>query len=239
VGSGNISGLVSSTSAATSSRLRLTRLDGGEVLIFESTEFFRVNTGIASGHNGLLPIAMNVEQGLRTGTVTVVPNIAGRDTLVARVGDQAYVLDAGNGEWGLYLYDGTSWVQLGNQDSSTVDAKTMTTTFTMPTVGFGNSTTNVLGNISPGRKIVSVSMEIDTPFSGYSGNILPNIEVGTLSQPAQFVASSANDLTDTTEFYVNPEYVYPASNSQDLQIRVRCNHYGATSGNVTVKLTYV
>jgi hypothetical protein len=239
VGTGNISGLAASTSAATTSRLRLTRSDGGEVLIFESTEFFRVNTGVASGHNGLLPIAMNVEQGLRTGTVTVVPNIAGRDTLVARVGDQAYVLDAGNGEWGLYLYDGTSWVQLGNQDSSTVDAKTMTTTFTMPTVGFGNSTTNVLGNISPGRKIVSVSMEIDTAFSGYSGNILPHIEVGTISQPAQFVGSSANDLTDTTEFYVNPEYVYPASNSQDLQIRVRCNHYQSTSGNVTVKLTYV
>jgi hypothetical protein len=149
VGTGNISGLVSSTSAATSSRFRLTRSDGGEGLIFESTEFFRVNTGVASGHNGLLPIAMNVEQGLRTGTVTVVPNIAGRDTLVARVGDQAYVLDAGNSEWGLYLYDGTSWVQLGNQDSSTVDAKTMTTTFTMPAVGFGNSTTNLLGNISP------------------------------------------------------------------------------------------
>jgi hypothetical protein len=128
---------------------------------------------------------------------------------------------------------------LGNKDSSTVDAKTMTTTFTMPAVGFGNSTTQVLGNISPGRKIVSVSMELNTAFSGYTGNILPNVEVGTAADQDMFVDDVSNDLTDISAQIVHPEYVYPATSSQDLQIRVRCNHYRATSGNVIVKLTYV
>jgi hypothetical protein len=240
VGNSNISGLPAATSATIGEILVLTRDDGGEILIYEDTEFLRVNTGITSGHTGMYPLALNVEQGIRTGSTTVVANISARDALSAQVGDQAYVLNAGNGEWGIYLYDGTSWVQLGNQDSSTVDAKTMTTTFTMPVAGFGNSTTNTLGNISPGRKIVSVSMEIDTAFSGYAGNILPNIEVGTIADQDIFVADVSNDLTDSTvDFIVHPEYVYPASNSQDLQIRVRCNHYQSTSGNVTVKLTYV
>jgi hypothetical protein len=239
VGAGNVSGLPASTSATGARRLVLTRSDGGEILIFESTEFFRVGTGVASGHNGMYPLAMNIERGLRSAGTSVVANIAARDALNPQIGDQAYVLNAGTGEWGLYVYNGSAWVQVANADSATTDAKTMITTFTMPAVGFGNSTTNTLGNISPGRKITSVSFDVHTAFSGYSGNIIPNIEVGVLGQPAQFVASSANDLTDTTEFYVNPEYVYPASNSQDLQIRVRCNHYGATSGNVTVKLTYV
>jgi len=239
VGSGNVSGLPASTSATGARRLVLTRSDGGEILIFEGTEFFRVGTGVASGHNGMYPLAMNIERGLRSAGTSVVANIAARDALNPQIGDQAYVLNAGTGEWGLYVYNGSAWVQVANADSATTDAKTMITTFTMPAVGFGNSTTNTLGNISPGRKITSVSFDVHTAFSGYSGNIIPNIEVGVLGQPAEFVASSANDLTDTTEFYVNPEYVYPASNSQDLQIRVRCNHYGATSGNVTVKLTYV
>ena len=239
VGAGNVSGLPASTSATGARRLVLTRSDGGEILIFESTEFFRVGTGVASGHNGMYPLAMNIERGLRSAGTSVVANIAARDALNPQIGDQAYVLNAGTGEWGLYVYNGSAWVQVANADSATTDAKTMITTFTMPAVGFGNSTTNTLGNISPGRKITSVSFDVHTAFSGYSGNIIPNIEVGLLGQPAEFVASSANDLTDTTEFYVNPEYVYPASNSQDLQIRVRCNHYGATSGNVTVKLTYV
>jgi len=239
VGAGNVSGLPASTSATGARKLVLARSDGGEILIFESTEFFRVGTGVASGHNGMYPLAMNIERGLRSAGTTVVANIAARDALSPQIGDQAYVLNAGTGEWGLYVYNGSAWVQVANADSATTDAKTMITTFTMPAVGFGNSTTNTLGNISPGRKITSVSFDVHSAFSGYSGNIIPNIEVGVLGQPAQFVASSANDLTDTTEFYVNPEYVYPASNSQDLQIRVRCNHYQASAGNVTVKLTYV
>ncbi len=239
VGASNISGLPASVAATTTNRLQLTRSDGGEILIYEGTEYFRINTGIASGHTGMYPLALNVEEGLRSGTVRVVSNIAARDALNPLAGDQAYVLNAGTGEWGLYVYDGSDWVQVANADSATTDAKTLTTTFTMPAAGFGNSTTNTLGNISPGRKITSVSFEVHTAFSGYSGNIIPNIEVGTLGQPAEFVASDTNDLRETTEFYVNPEYVYPASNSQDLQIRVRCNHYQSSAGNVTVKLTYV
>jgi hypothetical protein len=239
VGTANVSGLPASTSATGARKLVLARSDGGEILIYEGTEFFRVGTGVASGHNGMYPLAMNIERGLRSAGTTVVANIAARDALSPQTGDQAYVLNAGNGEWGLYVYNGTSWVQVANADSATTDAKTMITTFTMPAVGFGNSTTNVLGNISPGRKITSVSFDVHTAFSGYSGNITPNIEVGVLATPAQFVAADANDLREATEFYVNPEYVYPASNSQDLQIRVRCNHYQSTSGNVTVKLTYV
>ena len=187
----------------------------------------------------MYPLALNVEEGIRSGSTRVVTNIAARDALSVQVGDQAYVLNAGNGEWALYLYNGSSWIQISNQDSSTVDAKTLTTTFTMPAVGFGNSTTNTLGNISPGRKITGISFQINTPFSGYAGVTLPNIEIGTVANASLFVNSSRSDLTDSVEFMINPEYLYPASNSQDLQIRARCNHYQSSAGNVTVKLTYV
>ncbi len=239
VGASNVSGLPASTSATGARKLKLSRSDGGEILIYEGTEFFRVGTGVASGHNGMYPLAMNIERGLRSAGTSVVANIAARDALNPQTGDQAYVLNAGNGEWVLYVYNGSAWVQVANSDSATTDAKTMTTTFTMPAAGFGNSTTNTLGNISPGRKITSVSFEVHTSFSGYTGNIIPNIEVGTISNASLFVNSTTNDLTDITEFYVNPEYVYPATETQDIQIRVRCNHYRSSAGNVTVKLTYV
>lgn len=240
VGPSNISGLPASTAATNAAKLRLTRSNGGEILIYEDSTLWQDQTGIFSGHTGSLPLAMNIEQGVRTGGTTVVANIAARDALQPAAGDQAYVVNKGDGEWGLYLYTGSAWEMLGNKDSSTVDAKTMTTTFTMPAVGFGNSTTNTLGNISPGRKIVSVSIEVHTAFSGFSGNIAPNIEVGTVADQDMFVDDVSNDLRDSTaDFIVHPEYVYPASSSQDMQIRVRCNHYRSTSGNVTVKLTYV
>lgn len=240
VGASNISGLPAFTAATNASVIQLTRSNGGEILIYEDSTLWQDQTGIFSGHTGSLPLAMNIEQGVRTGGTTVVATIEARNALQPAAGDQAYVVNKGDGEWGLYLYTGSTWEMLGNKDSSTVDAKTLTTTFTMPVSGFGNSTTQTLGNISPGRKIVSVSMEIHTAFSGYTGNILPNIEVGTIADQDLFVDDISNDLTDSSvDFIVHPEYVYPVTNSQDLQIRVRCNHYQATAGNVTVKLTYV
>ena len=154
--------------------------------------------------------------------------------------DQAYVTNKGDGEWGLYLYTGSSWVEVSNQDSATVDAKTLTTTFNMPVGGFGTSTTQNLGNISPGRKIQTISIDVNTTFTGHSGRE-PNIEIGTQADPDVYCDSPSNDLTASAgdTFICNPEYQYPATETQDQTIRARCNHYGASAGNVTIKLTYI
>jgi len=239
VGASNISGLPATTAATNADKLRLTRDDGGEILIFEDSTLFQDQTGIFSAHTGSVTLAMNIEQGVRTGGTTVVGSTSARDALAPAAGDQAYVTNKGDGEWGLYLYTGSAWVQVSDADSANVDAKTLITTFTMPVGGFGSSTTQNLGNISPGRKIQSVSVEVDTAFSGYSGNISPNIEVGTILDPDVYCDSPSNDLTELGSFICNPEYVYPDSNTQDQTIRARCNHYNATAGNVIVKLTYI
>ena len=102
VGGSNISGLNATTNGPGTSRINLKRTDGGEILIYEGTEHFRNNTGIASGHNGMYPLALNVEQGIRAGSVTVVNNIAARNNLTAQTGDQAHVLTTTDGEWALY-----------------------------------------------------------------------------------------------------------------------------------------
>jgi hypothetical protein len=239
VGTSNISGLPATTAATNTQNLRLIRSDGGEILIFENTEFFRVNTGIASGHTGMYPLVINIEQGIRSGSTTVVADISARDSLTALVGDQAYVLDAGFGEWAMYLYDGADWVQLGNQDSSTVDAKTLVTVFTMPAAPGGDFTVQNMGSISPGRKVVSVGIEVNQVFSDFTGNISPNVQVGTISEPDLLVNSNSNDLNEQQQFIVNPEYVHPEQSETELTIRARCNHFGATAGQVTIKLTYV
>lgn len=239
VGASNISGLPESTSSTGQEKLRLTRNDGGEILIYESTPYFQTETGIFSAHTGSVPLAMNIEQGVRTGGTTVVGTISARDALTPAAGDQAYVTNKGDGEWGLYLYTGSSWVEISNQDSATVDAKTLTTTFTMPAGGFGNSTTNNLGNISPGRKILNVTVSTNVVFTGYSGSILPNIEVGTQVDPDVYCDSPSNDLTELGDYVCTPDYVYPATETQDQLLRARCNHYGSTAGNCTVTITYV
>ena len=239
VGSSNVSGLPASTPATNADKLRLTREDGGEILIYENSVWFQAGTGISSGHTGSVPLAMNIEQGVRTGGTTVVGTMAARNALAPAAGDQAYVTNKGDGEWGLYLYTGGAWVEISNADSATVDAKTLTTTFTMPAGGFGVSSTNNLGNISPGRKILNVTVSVDTEFTGFSGNTGPNIEIGTMMDADVYCDSPSNDLTELGDYICTPDYVYPSTNTQDQLIRARCNHYGASAGNVTVTLTYV
>ena len=237
-GGSSLTGYPLSNPSPGTSKLKLTRADGGPIDIYEGTENFRVGTGIASGHTGMYPLAMNIEQGIRTGGTTLVADISARDSLSSQAGDQAYVTNKGDGEWGLYLYTGSAWVEVSNQDSATVDAKTLTVNFEMPVGGFGTSTTTNMGNISPGRKIQSISVEVHTNFTGHSGGS-PNIEVGTIADPDIFCDSPSNDLTALGSYLCNPEYVYPASETQDITVRARCNHYNASAGNVTVKLTYV
>jgi hypothetical protein len=186
----------------------------------------------------MYPLALNVEQGLRAGTVTVVANISARNSLTAQTGDQCHVLTAADGEWALFLYNGSTWVKISDADSSIVDARTLTTTFTMPVGGFGTATTNTLGNISPGGKITSVAIEVTTAFSGHSGGD-PDMEIGTTADPDAFVDCPSNDLTDATVFMPTSEYLHPGDETQDLEIKARCNHYNATAGVVTVKLTYI
>ena len=237
-GGSSLTGMGITNASPGTSKLKLTRSDGGPIDIYEGTEYFRTSTGIASGHTGMYPLAMNIEQGIRTGGTTLVASISARDSLSSQAGDQAYVTNKGDGEWGLYLYDGSAWVQISDQDSSTVDAKTLSVNFEMPIGGFGTSTTTNMGNISPGRKIQSISVEVHTQFAGHSGGS-PNIEVGTIADPDAYCDSPSNDLTEAVSYICNPEYIYPASETQDVTVRARCNHYNASSGNVTVKLTYV
>ena len=237
VGSSNVSGLPASVSASTGSKLKLDRVDGGPIDIFDSTGNFENNTGVFSVHNGMFPLAMNVEQGIRSASVTVVTDISARNALSPTTGDQAYVIDNGVGEWALYLYDGTSWTKVSDEDSANTDAQTLTYNVTAPVGGFGNSTNNDMGNVSPGGKIQSVSVEIHTAFTGGSQDT--TIEVGTQSDTDFLHGQDDNDPSSTGGYITNPEYVWPSSNTAELEVNARVNHYGATAGNATVKVTYI
>ena len=237
VGSSNVSGLPSFTSASSGNKLKLVRTDGGPIDIFDSTGNFENNIGIYSVHNGMFPLAMNVEQGIRSASVTVVADISSRNSLSPTTGDQAYVINNGVGEWALYLYDGSAWVKVSDQDSANTDAQTLTLNVTAPISGFGNSQNYDLGNVSPGGKIQSVSVDIHTPFSGGSQDT--TIEVGTTSDNDLLHGQDDNDPGSVGGYISNPEYIWPSSNTSEFETNFRINHYGASAGNVTVKVTYV
>lgn len=237
VGSSNISGLPSTTSASTDFDLRLRRDDGGEILIYENISAFQTYTGIFSVHNGSYPLALNIEQGIRSATSTVVTNLAARDSLVPGLGDQAYVLDTGEGEWSLFLWDGSNWVIVATQDSAATSAKTVTYEWSMPGDALFSVETITLGRLSPGSKVLTVTAEVSTPFAGFSET--PELVVGINGDIDKFMTADSNDLESADIYVSNPEYTYPDTNTTELEMKARLDYNGATSGTVKVTVSYV
>jgi len=227
-----------STSASTGSFLKLTRSDGGEILLDDITGTPTVDFGIFSVHNGRLPLAVTVEQGIRTaGGTTVVSDITARNALTPQIGDSVYVINTGESEWGYYIYNGSTWVLISDEDSASTDAKSLSYTFTAPVGGFGTIDTEILGSLSPGARILSVLVDTTTPFSGHSST--PEIEVGISTDTDLLQTADENDLETVGQYTTTPGYVYAASNTTELDVQARITHNNATAGEVTVTITYV
>ena len=113
----------------------------------------------------------------------------------------------------------------------------MTTEFDTPGSGATDETV-ILGNVSPGTRIVDVTVKVSTPVTNYSGSA-PSIEVGTNVDIDAFATADMSDLSSAGSYTSNPDYVYPSSQTSDLNIQCKFTHNGATLGAVTVVVTYV
>ena len=238
-GNNSVTGLPTNTNASTGVYLALTRTDGGAIDLEDKFGTPQADMGITSKQNGQFPLGLYIEHGVKSSGTTIVANISARDNLASQAGDMAYVTDAGNSEWGLFVYDGSTWVEVGNQDSAATDAQTLTEQFTMPVSGgFGGVKTITLGNISPGSRIVEVTVQVTTPVSNYSGSA-PSIDVGDVSDIDAYMTADESDLAEAGVYTASPNYIYPATQTTDLDLRVKITHSGATIGDVTVSVTYV
>ena len=219
--------------------LELTRPDGGEIILYDKVGTPTVDFGIMSGHSGSYALGLNVEKGIRTaGGITVVADMAARNALTATAltGDQAHILDTGEGEWALYLYSGSSWTLIANEDSAATDANSLSHTFTAPIGGFGTSSTETLGRISSNSRVLSVLVEVTTILSGHTGGT-PALQVGTQSDPDRFMSGDENDLESAGSYTTTPDYHY--AGATELEIKVNLTHYNPTAGEVKVTVTYV
>ena len=238
-GNGGVASLGTSYAAASGASLLLTRSDGGEIILTDKVGTPTTDYGIISGHSGSYALGLNVEKGIRTaGGITVVADIAARDALnsSALTGDQVHVLDSGESEWALYLYSGASWTLIANQDSAATDANSLSHTFTTPVGGFGNTSTVTLGRISSNSRVLSVLVEVTTILAGYAGGV-PSLQVGVTSDPDRFQGIDENDLESAGSYITNPDYHY--AGVPELEIKCTLAHYGATTGDIKVTVTYV
>ena len=228
-GASSCSGLQLTTNASTSSYLKLLRADGGEILIDDITGTPSIDCGIFSVHNGRLPLAITVEQGLRTsGGTTVVANLLALNFLNAQTGDSAYVLDTGNTEFAFYIYNGSSWVLVADEDSAATDANTLSVVITQA----GGSGTFAVGTVSNTSRITLVSVEVSVAFDD-----APTLTVGDTSDNDRLVTNDEVDLGTVGTYAIQPTYQYVTGS--DAVINAYFNVASATQGSAKILVSYM
>jgi hypothetical protein len=233
-----ICGLPMSTPAGIADYLSLTRSDGGSIVITDyqvqagqSTQLgaFVTNAEINSVSNGALPLALVVDQSMYANTNYIVPNIAGRDALTGmRVGDQVYVQADTNGEWSMYLYTASGWVEIANQASASTDANSIQTVITT-----SSPASQSIGVVSLDSTIISVMVQVTTPFAADSV-----LTIGTSSVVDAIMPASTIDLTTIGNYEIDPSFVYGSSTS-DFNVDVYFTVGSATTGSATVIVSYL
>ena len=48
-----------------------------------------------------------------------------------------------------------------------------------------------------------------------------------------------SDLSEVGVYTASPNYIYPSTQTTDLDLRIKLTHSGSTLGSVTVSVTYV
>jgi hypothetical protein len=226
-GANSVSSLPENTLAnTTTSALRLVRLDGGPLTIRDFAGQFLDTAGVLSGQNGRYALGLNIEQGIRSSGTAVVANITARDALNSLVGDQCYVIDAGNGEWATFTYDGQQWTKVGGERSVATDARTLVLDVDLSTT----SGTQSIGFISSDRTVISVRVLVTTPAPTDA-----EVTVGTSSNISAFSESRDSILSQIGQYTTNPDYRTTAY----TEVVAEITNPTPGAGQFTVILTYV
>ncbi|NJO65155.1 MAG: hypothetical protein HC836_45715 [Richelia sp. RM2_1_2] len=214
----------------TNTFLRLTRTDGGPIDVQNITGTPIDDFGLVSSHNGQLPIALVVEQGIRKGDMYVVADITARNALDVLLGDQAYVLDKGDGEWGLYLATGNSptpnWTITATEESAKTDSDTYSITITP-----ASSAITFIGEVNSGSRVTVVTVDVTTAFNG-----APTLTVGDIGVTDRLISNDQLDLSELGTYQSMPAHIYNGGLDHDINAYFTAG--GATVGSAKVTITY-
>ena len=226
-GASSCTGWELSTSASTSTFLRLRRADGGEILLDDITGTTTTDVGIFSVHNGMCPLAVVVEQGIRTSAgTTVVADITARDALPSATGDTAYVIDSGNTEYAFYVYNGSAWVLLSDEDSANTDAQTLTKTI-FGAAGTGSSS---IGTVSASSRVTLITVEILSACNGTS-----TLTVGDSGDNDRLATDDVIDMTSIGVYNITSAHQY----TSETEILAYYTNNSTNSGSIKINISYM
>ena len=221
------SGVVLETAANDDVAVRLEAVDARAINLFDTYGTAISDFGLTSAENGTKAAAIFIEQGIRRASTYVVPNITGRDAINALFGDQCFVQDKGNGEWGHYIRTLSNvWVKIADKDSSDTDAQTVEIEIDHETAS------DIIYTVSGGSRVTFVTVTVTEQFNGLN----PLISVGDEIDTGRLMTNDQNDLKSLGTYSTTPSYIY--SGSQDVDITFTFDAANSTSGKAVIAISY-
>jgi len=178
----------------------------------------------------------------------VVADITARDALSPADGDSAFVRAGVSGEYEQYLWDAgagpAAWILLATQDSARTDANTIEAL-----VNWNDSTPQLLGNVSTGSRVTSISLEVITIFDGTDP--APKLSVGDGGDNGRIIGTDPLldyllepdfDLKVAGTYTLSVDYVYDGTETvgtTDTDINAYFDFTGSTQGQVRIIVTHV
>lgn len=173
----------------------------------------------------------------------VVADIIARDALSPAEGDSVFVRTGSSGEYEQYVYD-SAWILLATQDSARTDANTIEAL-----VNFDDINPQLLGNVSNGSRVATVSIEVITIFDGTDP--APKLSIGDGGDNGRIIGTDPLldyllepdfDLKVAGTYTLNVDYVYDGTETAgttDTDINAYFDFTGSTQGQVRVIVTHV
>jgi hypothetical protein len=243
-GSNSASGIVLFTPVSVTDILEFTAIDARAINFLDVVGSPLLDFGLISVENGIKACGLYIEQGLRESSSTVVTNLTQLNALSPLVGDQSYVIDSddgqGNnvGEWSMWIYNGSVWIETANQGSAETDAKSLEYTVLTSTPSVQN-----IGEISTGRRVTLITVEVITPFDGpaaLSVGYLINNPTPQPPVPAGLMPTGLIDLTVAGTYTTSTDILFGTDTVQgDVTVRAYFDLNGSTVGAAQIIVSYV
>lgn len=243
-GNTSASGLALSTAASTDTHIRFLAVDARPINFLDVIGTPVVDFGLISVENGVKATGLYIEEGLRTATCTVVTNLVSLYSLDPLIGDQAYVINSADAQgnnvnqWSLWLFDGTTWVRTATQDSAETDAKSLEYELVYNSPGTIN-----IGEISTGRRVTLITVEVTTAFDANStldlGFVVNNPST-PLTDTDGLMPNAIIDLTVPGTYTTQTDILFGTDTPQgDITVTATYVAAGATVGNAQIIVSYV
>lgn len=222
-------GVTTNNPASDATRIKLVRLDGGEIILANINGDVLTDIGVQSVANGSLPLALVVDKSMSANSMNMVVDLPALNAITSpRSGDQVYVQNGKTpGEWELYVRTGATWTLIADHDSAKTDASTMTVE-----VSKTSPASVSLGNMSNGTRIVNVTVVVSEAFSSAA-----SLNVGTDDAIDVVLNDDIIDLSIVGSYESNTTYIY--SGVADGELFVHLDSASSTSGKAKVIVSYL